>query len=136
MARAKAIRIELEVPGEGLPALADATHLREILENLISNAIKFTPPGPPERHLWIRARREATMAILEVQDQGPGFTDQDKLKAFESFARLSARPTGGEDSTGLGLSIVKRLVEAMGGTVVLASVAGEGATFRIELPVA
>jgi signal transduction histidine kinase len=134
MARAKAIRIELEVPGEGLPALADPTHLREILENLVSNAIKFTPPGPPERHLWIRARREADLAILEVQDQGPGFTEEDKQQAFESFARLSARPTAGEDSTGLGLSIVKRLVEAMGGTILLDSEAGRGATFRIELP--
>ncbi len=134
MARAKAIRIELEVPGEGLPAIADPTHLREILENLVSNAIKFTPPGPPERHLWIRARREDARAILEVQDQGPGFTEEDKRQAFESFARLSARPTGGEDSTGLGLSIVKRLVEAMGGTILLVSEAGQGATFRIELP--
>ncbi|MFN8009856.1 MAG: two-component regulator propeller domain-containing protein [Holophagaceae bacterium] len=134
MARAKAIRIELEVPGEGLPAIADPMHLREILENLVSNAIKFTPPGPPERHLWIRARREAARAILEVQDQGPGFTEDDKRQAFESFARLSARPTGGEDSTGLGLSIVKRLVEAMGGTILLVSEAGQGATFRIELP--
>lgn len=134
MARAKAIRIELEVPGEGLPAIADPMRLREILENLVSNAIKFTPPGPPERHLWIRARREAARAILEVQDQGPGFTEDDKRQAFESFARLSARPTGGEDSTGLGLSIVKRLVEAMGGTILLVSEAGQGATFRIELP--
>lgn len=134
MARAKSIQIELEVPREGLPAIADATHLREILENLVSNAIKFTPPGPPVRRLWIRARREEAIAVLEVQDQGPGFTDADKRQAFESFARLSARPTGGEDSTGLGLSIVKRLVEAMGGTILLASEAGQGATFRIELP--
>jgi signal transduction histidine kinase len=134
MARAKSIQIELEVPREGLPAMADATHLREILENLVSNAIKFTPPGPPVRRLWIRARREEARAVLEVQDQGPGFTDADKRQAFESFARLSARPTGGEDSTGLGLSIVKRLVEAMGGTILLASEAGQGATFRIELP--
>ncbi|MBK8725389.1 MAG: hypothetical protein IPL96_04880 [Holophagaceae bacterium] len=134
LASAKSIRIELEVPIEGLPAMADPTHLREILENLVSNAIKFTPPGPPERRLWIRARREDSRAILEVQDQGPGFTEEDKRQAFESFARLSARPTAGEDSTGLGLSIVKRLVEGMGGTILLASESGQGATFRIELP--
>jgi len=136
MARSKVIRVELQVPDSELLVLADPTHLREVLENLVSNALKFTPPGPPERSLWIRANREGSWAILEVEDQGPGFTDADKRQAFESFARLSARPTAGEDSTGLGLSIVKNLVEAMGGTVALASVAGEGATFRIELPVA
>jgi signal transduction histidine kinase len=136
MAHSKGIRIELMVPDQELPVLADPTHLREILENLVSNAIKFTPPGPPERSLWIRASRADAWAVIEVEDQGPGFTEADKHRAFESFARLSARPTAGEDSTGLGLSIVKNLVEAMGGTVALDSEAGQGATFRIELPVA
>jgi signal transduction histidine kinase len=71
---------------------------------------------------------------VEVQDEGPGLSDEDKKKLFGKFARLSARPTGGEHSTGLGLSIVKRLVEAMHGRVWCESELGKGATFIVELP--
>ncbi len=134
LAQAKDIRIELEVPIEGLQAEADFMYLREVLENLVSNAIKFTPPGPPERSLWIRARREGSAAVLEVQDQGPGFTEEDKRQAFKSLVRLSAKPTAGETSTGMGLSIVKRLMEGMGATIQLISKPGEGCTFRLEFP--
>lgn len=136
LAQAKAIQIELEVPDEALLAEADFMYLREVLENLVSNAIKFTPPGPPERRLWIRARREGEAAVLEIQDQGPGFTEADKQQAFKSLVRLSARPTAGESSTGMGLSIVKRLVEGMGATIQLISEPGQGCTFRLEFPLA
>lgn len=136
LAQAKAIRIELEVPDEGLQAEADFMYLREVLENLVSNAIKFTPPGPPERSLWIRVRREGGAAVLEVQDQGPGFTEEDKRQAFKSLVRLSAKPTAGESSTGMGLSIVKRLMEGMGATIQLISEPGQGCTFRLEFPLA
>lgn len=71
--------------------------------------------------------------LIEVQDEGPGFTAEDLEHAFERFRRLSARPTAGEGSTGLGLSIVKALIEAMGGEIELVSEAGRGATFRIHL---
>jgi signal transduction histidine kinase len=75
----------------------------------------------------------ARPGVIEVQDEGPGFTEEDKDHAFERFRRLSAKPTAGERSTGLGLSIVKALVEAMGGEIELVSEAGRGATFRIHL---
>jgi signal transduction histidine kinase len=71
---------------------------------------------------------------IEVIDEGPGLSTADKLKLFGKFARLSARPTGGEDSTGLGLAIVKTLVEAMRGRVWCESELGKGATFVVELP--
>jgi signal transduction histidine kinase len=70
---------------------------------------------------------------LEVQDQGPGLSAADHARLFQKFAILSARPTAGESSTGLGLSIVKRLVEAMGGSVSCHSEPGAGATFAFEM---
>jgi signal transduction histidine kinase len=130
-AAAKGQRLELGVGPDTLPFLADAMHLKEVVDNLVSNAIKFTPPGPPERHIQVRVGR----GWLEVQDQGPGFLPEEIAHAFGRFERLSARPTGGETSTGLGLSIVHALVEAMGGTIRLSSEPGQGATFHISLPV-
>src|SRR5690606_24957799 len=71
---------------------------------------------------------------VEIQDQGPGLSEADRQRLFQKFARLSAQPTGGEHSTGLGLSIVKKLVEAMNGRVWCESEQGRGATFIIEFP--
>lgn len=71
---------------------------------------------------------------IEIEDQGPGITEADMKKLFGKFARLSAQPTGGEHSTGLGLSIVKKLVEAMNGRVWCESQPGKGAKFIVELP--
>lgn len=130
-ARAKGQRLALDLAPDAAPFLADAMHLKEVVDNLVSNAIKFTPAGPPERMITLRLGR----GWLEVADQGLGFREEDLAKVFGRFERLSARPTGGESSTGLGLSIVKALVEAMGGRIELASVVGEGSTFRISLPV-
>jgi two-component system sensor histidine kinase/response regulator len=69
-----------------------------------------------------------------IRDQGPGFSAEDKARMFRRYGRLSARPTGGEPSTGLGLSIVKKLVYAMSGELTCDSLPGEGATFSVRLP--
>jgi signal transduction histidine kinase len=87
--------------------MADPVRLEEVFDNLLSNAIKYTPPGGEVRIL-LGQRGDAVRFV--VSDTGPGFTDQDKQKLFTKFQRLSARPTGGESSTGLGLAIAKRLV--------------------------
>ncbi len=71
-----------------------------------------------------------------MRDEGPGIAEEDQPKLFRKFARLAARPTGGEHSTGLGLSIVKHLVEASGGHIGCLSRAGEGASFYVTLPLA
>ncbi|MCD8482834.1 MAG: sensor histidine kinase [Verrucomicrobia bacterium] len=71
---------------------------------------------------------------LVVADEGPGISEADKMKLFEKYARLSARPTGGESSLGLGLSIAARMVQIMGGTIRCDSVEGKGATFTVQLP--
>ncbi|MCX7929815.1 MAG: tetratricopeptide repeat protein [Chlorobi bacterium] len=110
---------------------ADPIRVEEVYDNLISNAIKYTPKGGEVRILL--AQRDHVIRFV-VSDTGPGFTDEDKQKLFTKFQRLSARPTGGESSTGLGLAIAKKLVELMHGRIWLDSMPGEGAMFYVELP--
>ncbi|MDB6007176.1 MAG: Sensory transduction histidine kinase, partial [Prosthecobacter sp.] len=103
-------------------------------DNLISNAIKFTSEGLRVSIMANGGSREWT--TFSVRDEGPGFTADDQKKMFRRYGRLSARPTGGEHSTGLGLSIVKRLVETLNGHIVVESEAGKGACITVSLPVA
>ena len=129
-ARRKEIALDFQVQG-GLAVLADPTGVTQILDNLISNAVKYSPNKTTVR---IRSGLPAGMVSVAVTDEGPGISEEDRKKMFGKFARLSARPTGGESSNGLGLSIVKRLAEAMSGTVECRSVLGEGSTFIVWLP--
>jgi len=111
---------------------ADAAALNQVLDNLLSNAVKFSPPG---KQIRVTVREPGARYVeCQVQDEGPGFTLEDKARMFRRYGRLSARPTGGEPSTGLGLSIVKKLVLAMHGELACESVAGTGTTFAFRLP--
>lgn len=111
---------------------ADENRLRRALENLISNAIKFSPHG---KSVQVSVKRAGGKFRLEVADEGPGMSAEEMPRLFGKFQRLSARPTGGETSTGLGLSIVKRIVELHGGRVWAESEGpGKGSRFVIELP--
>lgn len=110
---------------------ADGSKLREVIENLISNAIKYSEAGK-EIKIW--AEKLEQKVTIKVTDEGPGMNDTDKEKIFGKFTRLSAKPTAGESSTGLGLFIVKKLVELHGGKIWVESEMGEGSTFIIELP--
>jgi signal transduction histidine kinase len=115
---------------------ADMQSLRQILDNLISNAVKYSPQW---KNVWVRVmtRTDETgrkFGRVEVQDEGPGISEADQQKLFRKFSRLTAQPTAGENSTGLGLSIVKKLVEMQHGSVWCESVLGKGATFILELP--
>ena len=127
----KHIDIQLDYPVRNLQLLTDKKALMAILENLISNAVKYSPP---HRQVTVRILRQGTMIRCEVQDEGPGLSTTDQQQLFQKFRRLSARPTGGEDSTGLGLSVVKRMVESLRGRVWCTSELGSGATFIAELP--
>jgi signal transduction histidine kinase/DNA-binding NarL/FixJ family response regulator len=112
----------------------DPERLREAIDNLLSNAIKYSPAGG-RIELSMTGNDEDT--VISVKDQGAGLTGDDISRLFGRFQRLSAKPTGGESSTGLGLSIVKRIVELHGGSVGAESAGpGRGATFTIRLPVA
>ena len=118
----------------------DAMAIQRVLDNYVSNAIKYSPSGT---NVWIKARtikhatdqNDAQNLLVCVRDEGPGLTDRDKQKVFGKMQRLSARPTGGEHSTGLGLFVVKTLVEAHGGDVGVESFAGDGSTFWFTIPV-
>jgi len=128
----------------------DAERMRDVLDNLISNAIKYSPT---EKTIYVETKKHTeqrsqnrdgnpllapdSSILISIRDEGQGLTDDDKKKLFGKFQRLSARPTSGESSTGLGLSIVKQLVELHGGRV-WAESAGkdQGTTFFVELPAA
>ncbi len=134
-AREKGLALSFEpVAGLNPFVTADQQSLQQIIENLVSNAIKFSPRDRP---VTVRTRFSGggETATVEVQDAGPGLSEEDQRELYGKFARLSARPTGGEVSTGLGLSIVKRLAEAMDGQLECRSRLGEGATFSLTLPV-
>ena len=117
---------------EGLMAKADRAATLQILDNLISNALKFSPPNST---IHVHSVPAKDFALVTVRDEGPGISAEDQKKLFEKFVRLSARPTGGESSTGLGLSIVKKLTEAMSGTIQCHSALGAGTTFMLRLPI-
>lgn len=131
LAENKGQSIELLI--EGSPyVIADEQRLTEIVDNLISNAIKYSPKGEV---IKVYVGHEDKKAILAIADHGPGLTESDKSQLFQRFAKLSAKPTGGENSTGLGLSIVKQLVDAHKGRVWAESKGeNEGSTFFVEIP--
>ncbi len=110
---------------------ADRDALLQVLENLLSNAIKFTPQG---KSITVALAARGDMARLEIRDEGPGFSPEEMPRLFGKYVTLSARPTGNEDSNGLGLSIAKSLVESMKGRISCESQPGEGALFVVEFP--
>jgi signal transduction histidine kinase len=131
LANAKQQKIMLQVDDEIIIS-ADETKISEIADNLINNAIKYSPQGG---RIGVHIKAEDGKAVLEVYDEGPGLQPGDQEKLFQPFTRLSARPTAGEHSTGMGLSIVKMLTEAHGGTVNARNhPEWSGAVFRVELP--
>jgi signal transduction histidine kinase len=117
---------------------ADPSMTYQIMENLLSNAMKFSPENKQIMVLvdYYTDNTQKKWVKMSVKDQGPGLTEQDKSKLFGKFQKLSARPTGGENSTGLGLSIVKKLVELQNGKIMCESQPGMGAEFIVLLPCA
>lgn len=127
--RAEKKNIQLDLKTKHLQAKLDASYTAQILENLISNAIKFTPIGKQVSVEMEDANGKVKVAVI---DEGPGLHEEDLKLMFGKYQRLSAQPTGGETSTGLGLSIVKKYVEAMDGRVWCESEFGQGTTFVVE----
>jgi len=112
-------------------AFVDQELVLQVLDNLLSNAVKYSPHG---KNIFIRLRQDENYLRCEIQDEGPGLSEEEKPQLFNKFSRLDAQPTGGEHSTGLGLFIVKKLVEAMNGKVWCESELGQGATFIVAFP--
>ncbi|MBA3518060.1 MAG: HAMP domain-containing histidine kinase, partial [Rhizobiales bacterium] len=123
----------IEVSAEpGLCVRGDVERIREAVDNLVSNAVKYSPIGG---RILVSATQSGREALIRVADQGPGLSPEDKDRLFGRFQRLSAKPTGGESSTGLGLSIAKRIVELHKGRIFVEGAgATGGAVFAIALP--
>jgi two-component system OmpR family sensor kinase len=111
----------------------DRLRLRQVLDNLLANVRMHTPPGTP---VHVAVRREGDRAAVSVADRGPGIAAMDREHIFDRFWRGGSPRLRGHGGTGLGLAIVASLVEAHGGTIEVASEAGEGTTFTIRLPLA
>ncbi len=109
----------------------DPKRIAQVIDNLFSNAIKFSPH---DLNIYVTSEMNNNMVKVSVRDEGPGISKEDQSRLFGEFQRLAAQPTDGEKSTGLGLSIVKKIVEAHGGTISVVSKLGEGATFSFKLP--
>jgi signal transduction histidine kinase len=135
--RPAAVEKQIELirePGDETECIrADSTAIGQVLDNLISNAIKYSEPAS---RVWIECQRLANRLAISIRDEGPGLSEEDLGKLFGKFARLTPRPTAGETSTGLGLWIVKELVQSMEGSIRCESTLGEGTSFIVELPVA
>jgi signal transduction histidine kinase len=112
--------------------MCDADRIREAIDNLVSNAIKYSPIGGK---ITVGVTHESGDTVIRISDQGAGLSPEDLGRLFGRFQRLSAKPTAGESSTGLGLSIVKRIIDMHGGHVTADSAGpGQGSTFTVKLP--
>lgn len=132
LADRKQIRLSAEFD-DVLPHIrADGGKIVQVLDNLVSNAIKYSDPGTTIR---VSVDGADDQVELRVADEGQGINPEQLGRLFEPFARGGTRPTGGERSSGLGLAIVQRIVEGHGGTIQVSSRPGEGSTFLVSLPV-
>ena len=112
--------------------MCDTDRIREAIDNLVSNAIKYSPIGGK---IAVSVTHEDETTVIRVTDEGAGLSPEDLGRLFGRFQRLSAKPTAGESSTGLGLSIVKRIIDMHGGEVTAESAGpNKGSTFTIVLP--
>ena len=131
-AQQKRIELRLGLDPDLPESIGDPNRLTQVIANLVSNAIKFSPPGTV---IGVRTRQVNRRQLLEVADSGPGIPQEEMPLLFQEFARLSPQPTGGEKSSGVGLSIARHLVELHGGTIGARSKLGHGSLFWVELPV-
>ncbi|MFL6845825.1 MAG: ATP-binding protein [Allosphingosinicella sp.] len=122
------VRIDSPAPGESLPARGDFRRALQIVMNLLTNAIRYSPEAG---QVWIRTDREGDLAALVIADQGKGISSEDQARIFEKFERVDPTEPGG---TGLGLYIARRLARAMGGDIAVDSAPGQGARFTFTLP--
>jgi PAS domain S-box-containing protein len=125
------VRIELDVAPDAMLAYVDPQRVQQVLENLISNAVKFSPRGAP---VHVSLSRDGGAAVIAVRDRGPGIPPEFQARIFEKFAQADASDARGRAGTGLGLSIVKSIVARLDGQVGFVTGPGAGTTFRIGLP--
>ncbi|MEI9919435.1 MAG: HAMP domain-containing sensor histidine kinase [Bacteroidota bacterium] len=127
LADKKKIKIEYKSP-ERVEMLTDKNYVCRVMENLLSNALKFSESG---KEVAVTVQQNNGQVQISVADQGPGLSEEDLGKMYMKFTKLTPRPTGGESSQGLGLSIVKTLSNCLGGDVECKSALGVGSTFTV-----
>jgi signal transduction histidine kinase len=133
LADRKNIKFLTEKPFESAKVKGDTHFIRQVLENIISNSIKFSPI---DKSVEIALDINDNKSVISFKDHGPGLTEEDHKILFVEYANLSAKPTGNESSTGLGLSIVKKYVDLMEGDIWCESTYGQGATFFLAFNLA
>ena len=109
----------------------DSNRMGQVVDNLLSNAVKYSPP---DKEIFVKLVSDEKTATLSVRDEGPGISPEEQEHLFQHFRKLSARPTGGESSSGLGLAIAQRIVEEHKGSIGVDSQLGSGATFYFSIP--
>ena len=132
LAEKKKIRLVFKVGDELPPMRLDAAKIEQVMNNLISNALKFSYP---DRTIEVNVARAADVARVAVKDEGQGIPAEELDKIFKPFEKTSVKSTGGEQSTGLGLAIASRIVEGHGGHIEVESESGHGSTFTVTLPI-
>lgn len=130
----KGTRIELDSDSAAPVLPIDAARIRQVVDNLLSNAVKYSPPGSLVRVRIGEAAAPVPSATLSVHDQGPGIPEAERDRLFQDFGRLSVKPTGGEKSTGLGLAICRKIIEAHRGNIEAVNQADGGCVFKFSLP--
>lgn len=129
----KNIKIEFYNELESNFIFSDKELLHQIFDNLISNAIKYSKHNS-DIIIQLKNHTHPEFYVFEITDSGPGFSERDRERMFKKFSKLSAQPTAGEQSSGLGLFIVHKLVELLGGKIELESTSSKGSKFKLLLP--
>jgi two-component system, OmpR family, sensor kinase len=127
----KSMQLVFQGTAQPVWVMIDRARFEQAVSNLISNAIKFSPPGS---ETIIRIEKTAVNVHLSVIDRGPGIPLEEQKNLFQPFRRTSVKATGGEKSTGLGLVIVKKIIESQGGSIDLQSEPGKGSEFIVTIP--
>lgn len=130
----KNTHVHFTPPAEPVSLPFDPAKLKQVVDNLLSNAVKYSPPGSTITVLVSSDSAHNTCSFA-VRDQGPGIPEDERDRLFKDFSRLSVKPTGGEKSTGLGLAICRKIVEAHRGTIAAENLPELGCEFRVTLPV-
>lgn len=116
-----------------VPAIEfDHARIGQVFDNILTNAVKFSAP---DSIIETEVRSDSQAIFIDVRDHGQGIPPEEIDKIFVAFEKLSTKPTAGEKSTGLGMSIVKKIVDAHSGNVYVESTPGEGTTFTVSLPI-
>jgi signal transduction histidine kinase len=126
----KNIHLSFDCSQQSIQLVSDKTILQRIAENLLSNAIKFTPAA---NNIYMQLSEEKDGLVMIVKDEGVGMDENDLSKLFQPYVSISSKPTAGENSTGLGLSIVKRMSEEINASINVESKKGEGSTFTLRI---